>query len=305
MTNNRRRGSSSLVVSFCNVKDRGKLVVATVDLREKASRVRWLEIKKDAFLRGATGLCYWQDMICVAHQGGPKTPPGFVILNPDQNYEKVHEGTLPPACGVHSVCAGSGGELYFVASRMDSVYRAAFDVRSREWIVDLYWIFPGSSGDEDEKHLNAIEIINDDLCVSGFGNKEADVWLSAKNGFVYNIERAEYLVKDIYHPHSLLQDAGATWISESSRSRVLSSAGDEIAFPLGYIRGLTMDYEHLYAGASKRRRVSESTGIVNPQVHGDFEGVCCVYRVDRTFGKSEILVDFSGVRNEIFELLLV
>lgn len=188
---------------------------------------------------------------------------------------------------------------------MDSVYRATFDTRSREWTVDLFWTFPGSSGDEDETHLNAVEIVDGNLCVSGFGNKEADTWLSAKSGFIYNIERAEYLVKDIYHPHSLLQDSGATWIAESSKSRLRSSAGDEITFPSGYIRGLAMGDDRLYAGASRRRRVSESTGIVNPRIHGDFEGVCCIYRVTKGSPEPEVLVDFSEVRNEIFELLLV
>lgn len=68
MINNRRRGSSNLIVSFCNVKDRNKPIVASVDLREEAvHRVRWLEIEQGTFLKGATGLCYWQEMICVAH----------------------------------------------------------------------------------------------------------------------------------------------------------------------------------------------------------------------------------------------
>lgn len=69
-------------------------------------------------------------------------------------------------------------------------------------------------------------------------------------------------------------------------------------------RELAVDGECLYVDSSKRRVVSKSTGRVSWEAP-EYEGTCCVYRVDRETGDVETLVDFSETRNEIFELLLV
>jgi sugar lactone lactonase YvrE len=189
-------------------------------------------------------------------------------------------------------------------SGRDGVYRAAFDEQSGEWEVTPYWTFPGSSGEADERHVNGIDFVGDELCVSGFGRKEGEMWPTARGGFVYNVDRDEYVTKGIYHPHSLLDDSGTLWICESPNRRVWSDSGEEYDFPPGYIRGLIVEDEYLYVGSSKRRVVSKSTGRVSRQAP-EYEGTCCVYRVDRATGDTKVLVDFSETRNEIFELLPV
>ena len=309
-TNSRNRGHSTLLVSFCNVRDENKPVLAAVDLRadEPPPRVRWIGLKADTYLRGATGMCFWNDLLCVAHQGNPDIPQGFVLLDPSSDFELVHEGFLPPATGVHSVCSRDGA-LYFVADRKDSVYQATLDERTGEWICSSYWTFPGSSGQQDENHLNAIERVEGDLHVSGFGKKKSGAqpgWRSTTEGFVYNIDREEYAMEGIYHPHSLLEDSGLLWSCESSNKKVLSSAGYERTFSSGYIRGLAISEDQFYVGSSKRRKVSESTGAKNPWVLGELEGSCCIYTFSReTSDSPEMLVDFSGVRNEIYEMVLI
>jgi hypothetical protein len=296
-----RRGST-LLVSFCNVKDRSKLVLAAVNLRvEEPPEVRWIKIKGKT-PRGATGMCYWNGLVCVVHQQlGAGVPPGFVLLDPDQGFKEVGAGTLPLRSDPHAVCARDGG-LYFALSGKDSIYRATLDERSGKWEEAPYWVFPGSSGEADERHLNGLDFVDGKLCVSGFGRKEGEMWPSARSGFIYNVDKGEYVAQGIYHPHSLMDDSGTLWVCESPNRRVWSGDGEEYDFPPGYIRGLAVEDECLYVGSSKSRVISKSTGRPNPQ---EYSGVCCVYRIDRSSGEFEVLVDFSEARNEIFELLLV
>lgn len=300
--NSRNAGASTLLVSFCNVKDRSKPFVAAVDLLADPPEVRWLQINEGIFFLGATGLCFWDGLVCVAHQQGPENPPGFVLLDPELGFEQVGRGALPTKSGVHSACSREDG-IYFVMALKDSVYKATRDERSGEWEVSRYWILPESSGESDQNHLNAIDIIDGDLCISGFGGTESGAWVSAKGGFIYNVDREEYVARDVYHPHSLLRDSGATWYCESARRRVRSSGGEEIELPPGYIRGLAVSSEYLYVGSSKTRKFSESTGCGNRS--WEYEGTCCVYRLPKGSSEPEVLVDFSGSRNEIYELLLV
>lgn len=300
MTNSRRKGESVLLISFCNVRDRSKSLVAALNLRERQPEARWIEVKRRVVPLGATGMCHFDGLICVVHQQlGPRRPPGFVLLDPRADFEQVGAGTLPMRSNPHSVCSRDG-ELYFVLTGMDAVYRAALDGRSGEWPATPYWTFPGSSGNEN--HLNSIDLVDGELCVSGFGRMEGDLWASSENGFVYNVDREKYVARDIYHPHSLLEDSGEVWVVESPRRRVRSDRGEEYSFPPGYVRGLTVSEGYAYVGSSRFRTGSESTGRPNPQ---EYRGVCCVYRIDRSSGESEVLVDFSEARNEIFELLLV
>jgi hypothetical protein len=303
LRNSRNGGTSTLLVTFCNVRDESKPVVAAIDL-SGAPDVRWVDLKGGDFVRGATGLCFWRGLVCVAHQGAPGAPHGFVLLDPEAGFEQVHEGTLLRPAGVHSVCSRDE-DLYFVASRRDSVYRARLDERSGEWVISRYWTVPGSSGEADENHLNAIECVDGELYVSGLGRKETDQWSSATHGFVLNIDRDEYVMEEVYHPHSLLEDSRTLWTCSSARNRLLSSNGDEYQLPPGYIRGLAISEESIFVCSSKRRKISESTGVVNRRGPREFEGTCCVYRLVKGVNKPEVLVDLSNVRHEIYELALV
>lgn len=301
-TNNRRRGDSTLLVSFCNI-GKSSLSVAAIDLREQEPVFRWVDIKGGAHTRGARGLCFWNGLVCVGHQPGPKNspPPGFVLLDPDRDFKQVGEGVLPST--PHSVCARNG-ELLFTMSKEDSVYKARYG-RWRGWEVSHHWTFPGSSGTDDENHVNAIEIVNGNLCISATGKKEkgSELWSSAKRGFVYDLDRTEYLMHDIRQPHSLLEDSGAVWTCETRGSRVLSNTGEEYRFPSDptrRVRGLAMNEEYLYVGISKNRIGSKSLGSLR-----GYEGVCRIYRFARGSEEPELLMDLSQTRDEIYELMLV
>lgn len=305
MSNNRRGGESRLLVSFCNVRNKREPVLAVVDVLRSPIEVEWLDIHEDIFVRGATGLCLMDGLVCVIYQREARTNlPGFVLLDPNQGFSKVVEGVLPSDSDPHSVCPRDG-DLYVVLTRKDGVARVSADPSTGDFHHATYWTFPGSSGESDENHLNAIDLIDGELHVSGFGEKKFDQWTSATDGFVYNIDQGEYVLRGLHHPHSLLEDSGVAWTTESAESRVVSHSGDNFVFPAGYIRGLAIGDDRFYVGSSKRRVFSESTGEINRQSSGVFEGYCCIYSFERGSKTPELLADFSDTRNEIYEMLLV
>ena len=89
-----------------NIRDRSKPDFAAIDLRRESpnspngSNVEWIDIKGATFVRGATGLCFWENLVCVAHQGSPGTNQDFVLLDPNSGFEQVSEGYLPATADV-------------------------------------------------------------------------------------------------------------------------------------------------------------------------------------------------------------
>lgn len=303
----RLRDGESLrfLVSFCNVRGRagGGPSLALVTVRGEELWLRWIPIKKKVRLAGATGLCFWNGMVCAVHQGGPETLAGFVILDPNRDFAPVSEGVLPS--DPHSVC-NRDGELYFAVTGRDRVYRAAYDSSLMEWRTEPYWLFPESSGLKDENHVNAIGFVDEELCVSGSGKKvPGRKWDSATRGFLYNVDRGEHVMKGVNHPHSLLADSGTVWTCESRENRLISREGDSYEMPSSYLRGLAADENYFYLGSSKRRDVSKSTGEVNADVKRRERGNCCVYRIARGANEPEVVVDFSHARDEIYDILLI
>ena len=70
--------------------------------------------------------------------------------------------------------------------------------------------------------------------------------------------------------------------------------------PEGRPRGLAVSDEHLYVGVSKTRVGSLSRGT-----YGGHRGVCRIYRISKTDAETELVVDLSDERNEIYELMLI
>ncbi len=297
-------GATRFLVSFCNVRGeaRGGPQLAFVTLRGEERQVCWIHLKKGTLLGGATGLCLWNGMVCATHQGGPETRAGFVILDPARDFEAVSEGRLPP--DPHSVCSG-GGDLYFAVTGRDRVVKASYDPVEERWRRSRHWTFPGSSGKRDENHVNAIGYVDGDLCVSGFERKRSDRWDSATRGFIYNIDQNDYVMRGIFHPHSLFYDSRTVWTCESQKNRLISRDGDKLVFPSSYLRGLAMDEDHIYVGSSKRRPFSKSTGKPNPKMKRRTRGSCCVYRLAKGAKEPEMIIDFSRDRDEIYDVLLM
>src|SRR4051812_36756440 len=83
LNSRRSHASKTLLVSFCNVGDKTKPVVASINLCDDRPEIRWINIKEDVFVLGATGMCFWNELVCVVHQGGPEARAGFVLLDPN------------------------------------------------------------------------------------------------------------------------------------------------------------------------------------------------------------------------------
>jgi hypothetical protein len=228
-------------------------------------------------------------------QGG-RSDSRFAILDPEREFEPVSFGELPS--DPHSVTT-DGENLYFAISSTDSIYRAHSGKKG--WEVSRFWTLPGSTGDRDENHVNAVAFVGNNLCVSGFERKEDDDWRSAERGFIFDVTADRYLIQGISHPHSLLFADGEVLSCESKKNRVVSLDGEVAAFPSTYLRGLFVDSGYLYTASSKRRKFSKSGA--DETARREYEGVCCVYRVRKDGGAIRTMVDFSGRRNEIYDIL--
>lgn len=290
-------------MSFCNVRTRGPSL-AVLDLTAARTQPRWLELVDNARVKGARGMCGWQDLVCVAHQPGGRhgPPPGFVLLDPRRDFARAGGSILPST--PHSVCCRER-ELFFTMSREDSVYRAVCRSGLDDWEVVRHWTLPGSSGTADDNHVNAIELIDGSLHVSATGAKEpeSELWSSAKRGFVYDIDDGRLVLGDLRQPHSLLADGNTVWTCETRGSRIISTGGEEHRLPGGHsarIRGLAIGEDCLYVGVSKDRQGSVSGGTLR-----GYRGSCCIYRLSRGSGRQELLIDLSDRRDEIYELMLV
>lgn len=295
---------SSLLVSFCNVGWGEGPFLALVDVRDGG--VRWVkpEGKPGVLSTGVTGLCRYGDLVCAIFQGsntgGDKPPPSFALLDPE-DWRVLSWAALPAR--PHSVCT-DGESLYFGITSRDSIYRAGYSVDG--WTVEHFWTLPGSSGKKDQNHLNAVAFVGGRLCASAFGPRPARDWNQAEHGFILNVERGERLSPEsVYHPHSLLEVSGVSWTCESKNNQLLSVEGQRLRIPSSsYLRGLAADDDYFYAGSSKRRVVSQSTGRLIPGAPEEMWGICQVYRVPRDgSSEPEVVVDFSGRRTEIYDIL--
>jgi hypothetical protein len=280
-------------VSFCNMgpSPAREACVAFVDLDTRA--VEWLPVSSDRH-SGGRALCKYKEYICVAYVSRGR---GVFALLDRSNGAVVSEGLAPR--GVHSAVA-HGDALYFVATQQDSVYRAV--PSGKEWRTEHYWTLPGSSGTEDENHLNGITLVRGEIWVSGMGPKK-DESISPTDGFLYNVSRERMIHQGILHPHSLLYDGKEVWTCTSWNAKVISLKGHSYHFPVTYLRGLGMDETYLYGGSSKLRLYSLSTGAKNTGVSREMRGECSVWRVAREGGTPERIVDFTTRRDEIYDVL--
>lgn len=292
--------AGSFLVSFCNVRDEVAPLLALVTLVRGGNKVRWVEVSRKPRPEGITGLCYHGDKICVTHQDGfgPTKPAGTALLAPERSLESTPESFLPP--DPHSVCS-DGEALYFAVTSQDSIYKAVYEEGSREWKVGRYWTLPGSTGTRDRNHINGIGFFGGNLCVSGFEQTLTPRWELSTQGFVYDADASEYVMRGINHPHSLLAEDRKVWTCESRTNRLLSSEGEVYEFPSTYLRGLSMDDRYIYAGSSKKRLFSKSRD--GHRAERRYEGSCALYRADRETLRTELVADFSEWCNEIYDIL--
>lgn len=292
--------AEAILVSFCNMATSRAAPLAIVSLAD--GEYRWLNLHGEPDdsgppNQGGRALCWHEELVCAAYRTSARNAE-MTLFDPGDGYRV--RGRFPVPAGVHSSLSHEG-DIYMTTSMQDSVYRASVDRRGA-WKVERIWTMPGSSGTEDESHVNGIAVVGGKLCVSGLGRKTGS---GKQTGFVYDIEAERYVANDIHGPHSLLWDGERTWTCASVANKVLSLEGREYEFPTTYLRGLVMDGESIFAASSKRRTRSLSTGK-KTGVSQERRGECSLWRMDTAADRpAERLVDFSEHRHEIYDLLPV
>ncbi|MGE3804183.1 MAG: DUF4915 domain-containing protein [Gemmataceae bacterium] len=248
---------------------------------------------------GLTGLCRWRDGFVVVTQSVPSAL-AFLSLR----YEVVEVWPLQLVRDGHSIIARDD-KLYIASTGNNSIVE--FDPKSGERI---WWQDSESQG--DVLHVNALCWAQQDLLITAFGRKKGELWATAHEGYVANLNTNTRLMSSLHQPHSLLAAADGIYVCESSRLAVRRDDGQTLLLGLGYLRGLLVTEKHLCVGISQGRQRSRSTGqrVENPGEPGLRAGKCGVAVYRRT-GRNLADLQPIGILplgpfgREVYDLLLV
>jgi len=223
-------------------------------------------------------------------------PRTLVYLTPDFEVHKIRK--VDQIRDGHSVCYYRGA-AYVVSSGTDQVIRISDD-----GAVDVFW--EASDAGCDTVHLNSVQWHHDQCLVSAFGRRKGQLWRSADEGYVFNVTTGEYVMKPLYHPHSIIFINGDMWVCESSRLAVASNCGVRVVTNWGYLRGLYESDGFLYVGSTVGRSKSKSTGalIDNQADPGLRSGRCGigVIKLDGKNSRAMEFIDLSVYADEIYDI---
>ncbi len=173
----------ALLVSFCNMARSRKSPMAIVDLLDPSGpSYRWLSLDGASANsgppnHGGRALCWYGDLVCAAYRTSARVAE-FALFDPE-SWKVLSRSPVP--AGVHSA-ASDGRCIYFTVSLEDSVYRAMPERRGT-WRTERFWKMPGSTGGEDESHINGLGFVDGELCVSGIGRNRGRSWAETSRGF--------------------------------------------------------------------------------------------------------------------------
>jgi hypothetical protein len=205
---------------------------------------------------------------------------------------------------VHTICL-HGETLYVVSTGTDEVL--SLQMRGPEVAAtSVLWRPEPDLPAQDAHHLNSIAVWNGDLIVSGFGRRSGALWSTAVDGFIYNISRSERLLSGLCHPHSVTP-VGDDLIFCESRRQALRGLRSGLARALGgYTRGVGLAAGRLLVAASRGRKRSKSTGVLESWGSpGGSGGRCGIYQVDPATFAVEAFIDLGAYGDEVHELLPV
>jgi hypothetical protein len=233
-------------------------------------------------------------------------PGGYVaVMHPGTltyftpNFDVNEIRSVPQIQDGHSVCYYHGA-VYVVSSGTDQVLRVWDSGK-----VDVFW--ESSSAGRDTVHMNSIQWHRGECIISAFGRKKAHLWRSADEGYVYNITTGKYLMKPLYHPHSVTFIDGVMWVCESSRLAVVNDCGVRVQTEWGYLRGLCEAEGFLYVGSTIGRNRSKSTGaLIDNQADAGFRSGSCgigVIKLDGKDSRPMEFIDLSVYADEIYDIV--
>ncbi len=194
------------------------------------------------------------------------------------------------------------GQLYVVSTGTDQVLRYEL---ARNGIKNPQVIWSASEAGRDTHHVNSVAEWNGNIVVSCFGPKRGELWASAVEGYIHDIDRDLRIKDDIHHPHSLSVRGGQLYYCESSERRVASL--DRSIFELdGYTRGVAWLSDDLVCiGSSVGRKVSKSTDTANPRDPGEPFGNCEIVIGELSTGRLLKRIDLGWFNSELYDLVAV
>jgi len=277
-----------LAVSFCN-QVLGAGVLALVDPERGVQRV--LDPGIDGAASGVGLAVVGETLYCACSDREQRS----YLAVFDRAGERRDLIRLKDVADVHSI-GMIGGDLVAVSTGTDEVLRIALRDGAPS---ETLWAC--SAENADTHHLNAVVLTGESMLVSGFGPRDEAGWSSAKDGFVYDVGAADYVVRGLLQPHSLAMRDEKLTFCESPRG-IVRTAERYVHHVGGYSRGLAFGPDGAaYVGSSVGRRAPGALGLVlNPAHGGRDRGRCAL----TTFanGSSKTL-DLSTVANEIYDVV--
>ncbi len=158
------------------------------------------------------------------------------------------------------------GKIYIVSTGTNEVVSISADFDGK--IIDR-WRFSGCG---ESWHLNCLDVWNDRLVVSAFGEfgyyREYQRQDKRGRGIVVDVATKEIVWNGLSTPHNpRLDKSGRRLICDSYTSRVLLETADrkssEISFAGAFTRGLAVGNKHLYVGLSALRRGGKINTTIN------------------------------------------
>jgi len=249
-----------ILVSFCNVNGGSTLRLAVFDpLYETLSSLCLPESVPKCM--GATGLIADERYIYVATQIAKSLSEEdcrFLLTFDRRDFVLFSAYSFRQAIDVHSLC-WYNGKMMVVSSGTDEIVEVA--IRAGEVRAEtVYWRVDPEGARYDHHHLSGICAGPEGIIVCGFGKKRAELWSSATDGFLFDLNRGSRIVSALHQPHTVTHLASSIVYCESRKMAVRHCHDTESQSLPGYTRGMCQSGSYIFVATSTARKQSRSTG---------------------------------------------
>ena len=296
-----------ILVSFCNVKNAAVPRLAVFDPDDETLAPLHLADSIPQGM-GATGLIADAQYIYVSTQIAQslKKQTGRYLLTFSRTDFSFHSAySFRQASDVHSLC-WFNGKLLAVSAGTDEIVELevnAGEVQSET----VHWRIDPDGERADRHHLNGICAVGDDLIVCGFGRRSGDLWSTAMDGFLFDVNRGQRIVSGLYQPHSVTPVSSAIVYCESRKMSVRRCRLDQAQTLSGYTRGVCEAGGYLFVATSAGRKESRSTSEF-VENFSESESGCREITINRLDPETMAVLDttsFNSQGQEIYDLLAV
>lgn len=219
-----------IAVSFCNTKKNSGVYILNND---------FTLLKEISNTSDATGLVKFEGGFFVATKGY-----NIAKVNSNLEIENIFRTGLSD---IHSMRIVDD-TLFVIGTGTDTI--AKISIRNGNLAEGSLEVFWASGSGQDSLHINSLEVYEEILLISGFGDKTKRDWKISNNGFI-RTER-ETLISGLRHPHSLKIHDNNLYFLESKTSTLFKNLKPLFTLK-GYLRGLDFLGDDLIVGSSKSR----------------------------------------------------